>query len=301
MSPTVSGTVTDQQGNATSWSASWAVTDPTPKVSIGMSAPANIWDQRLAEVGAAGITSRRIFADLTSTGRDQQSLVDEAVAAGMRPVLSYKLPRLPADQGGGYRISEALAGTFDGWVNSLGIFLASKNAPIEVTFHHEPRGDLSPAQFIALQKRYIPLVRKSANIECGIFLNGWLLDGSTSAKAEFASYTDSDLLDMLDWFGIDAYHEGTPEAPNATKTPGNRIRLTRAWLDARGRQSMPIGIGEYNGHTAAAVADAGEAALSVGGMRFCCVWNSTAGEYIPLSSSRLAAFQTTKADPRAQQ
>lgn len=264
---------------------------------IGMSAPSSLWSQRLAEVGPAGVKARRIFADLTSTGQDQASLIGAAVSAGMLPVVSYKLPV----SGGAYRITEALAGSFDAWVNSLGNYLDGLNVPVAAVFHHEPRGDLTPAQFIALNKRYTPLVRKSSDIKVGCFLNGFLLDGSSSAQAEFASYTDATLLNLWDWFGIDAYHAGTITDPDPVKTPGARIRLTCEWLQARGLPDKPVGIGEYNGHTAAAVADAGEASLSEAQVWFSCVWNSDGGSFSPLTGTRLTAFQATKADPRARQ
>jgi hypothetical protein len=295
---TVSVTARDSSGATATTSASYTVSTtppPTDKVIIGMSAPRDLWAQRLSEVGATGIKARRIFADLTSNGRDQSDLIAEAVNAGMLPVLSYKLPRT----GSGYQITEALNGNFDLWVTALGNYLASLNAPVAVVFHHEPRGDLTGPQFISLNKRYIPLVRKSANIKVGCFINGFLLDGSTSAKAEFASFSDAALLAAWDWFGIDAYHAGDEADPDPEKTPGARIRATRAWLDARGLSAKPIGFGEYNGFTASAVADAGEASLSVPGVWFSCVWNSTGGTFTPLTGARLTAFKATKADPRA--
>jgi hypothetical protein len=296
--PTVSGVVTDKSGNAAPWSVTWTTASSAPLKIIGMSAPRDLWAQRLAEVDPAAITGRRIFCDLTSTGRDQQDLIEYAFDNDMLPVLSYKLPR---DGGGAYRLSEALSGSFDSWVNALGNWLATSAKPVAVVFHHEPRGDLTPADFIALNKRFTPLVRKSGNIKVGCFINGFLLDGSAANKAEFASFSDTALLNLWDWFGIDAYHAGTVTDPDPVKTPGARIRLTADWLAARGLPAKPIGIGEYNGHTAAAVADAGEASLSVPSLWFSMVWNSTAGAFSPLSGTRLDAFRATKADPRALQ
>lgn len=289
----------DGQGNVRSGTGSITTSTPATALKIiGMSAPANLWDQRVAEVGAAGLTARRIFADLTSNGRDQESLIDDAVADGLMPVVSYKLPR---DGNGDYRITDALAGVFDPWVNALGNFLDSLGVQVAVIFHHEPRGDLSPSDFVALNKRFTPLVRKSADIRVGCFINGFLLDGSASAKAEFASYSDMALLNLWDWFGIDAYHGGTPTDPDPVKTPGSRIRLTADWLAARGLPDKPVGIGEYNGYTAAAIADAGEALLSEPSVWFGNVWNAQGTTSTPLTGDRLTAFKATKADPRAAQ
>lgn len=283
----------DSQGNVASGSGS--LETGSGGVLIGMSAPADLWDQRVAEVGPEGLTCRRIFADLVSNGRDQSALISEAVVDGQMPVVSYKLPR---DASGNYRLADALSGAFDGWVTNLRNYLNGIGVEVAVVVHHEPRGDLTPAQYIALNKRYIPLL-KTPRVKPGCFMNGFLLDGSASAKAEFDSFFDTPLLTAFDWFGIDAYHAGTSSAPDPDKTPGARIRLTRQWLNAKGFPNKPIGIGEYNGHTAAAVADAGEALLSTSNVWFGCVWNSTAGAFVPLTGSRLTAFRNTKSDPRA--
>ena len=55
-----------------------------------MSSPASVWDARVAEVGA-GLKARRIFADLAGGPTSQIKLVEEAHAAGMLPVISYKV------------------------------------------------------------------------------------------------------------------------------------------------------------------------------------------------------------------
>ena len=57
---------------------------------FGMSAPVDQWDRALASVGA-GVTSRRIFADLGLGANNQLSLVASAHRAGLLPVISYKV------------------------------------------------------------------------------------------------------------------------------------------------------------------------------------------------------------------
>jgi hypothetical protein len=66
-----------------------------------------------------------------------------------------------------------------------------------------------------------------------------------------------------------------------------------------GHPDKPIGLGEYNGFTAEAVAEAGEVILSTPDLWFAAVWNSTAGNHVPLEGDRITAFQRTKADARA--
>ncbi|KRF04709.1 hypothetical protein ASG88_21105 [Nocardioides sp. Soil777] len=57
---------------------------------IGMSAMPGAWDQKVAEVGP-GLSARRIFADLANGASSQMKMVEEAHAAGMLPVISYKV------------------------------------------------------------------------------------------------------------------------------------------------------------------------------------------------------------------
>lgn len=57
---------------------------------IGMSSPVDVWAQRVREVGP-GLAARRIFADLGSGATSQLKLVEQAHAAGMLPVISYKV------------------------------------------------------------------------------------------------------------------------------------------------------------------------------------------------------------------
>ena len=62
---------------------------------------------------------------------------------------------------------------------------------------------------------------------------------------------------------------------------------------------MPLGVGEYNGYSAATIGAAGEALMSTPNVWFGCLWNSTGGKGLTLTGDRLAAFQATLADPRS--
>lgn len=61
---------------------------------------------------------------------------------------------------------------------------------------------------------------------------------------------------------------------------------------------MLIGVGEYNGYSAATIRAAGEGFLSTPQVWFACMWNSTTGKGHTLTGDRLAAFKATLADPR---
>ncbi len=255
----------------------------TPKV-IGMSAPANMWDTRIQEVGANGVRARRIFADLSESGSSQLPLIRKAIADGMTPVISYKVPNPATLANGGY----------DTWLATLRTQLNDLNAPVTATFWHEPHGNMDPAVFRAASLRFFNGV-DSPDIAVGPILNGWLLDRRV---ADFASYTDADLLNKWEFVAVDSYQSGTPTNPG-TDMPARAIPLLENWMDSVGHPNTPLGLGEYNGFSAKAIADAGEILLSTPEVWFGLTWNSTAGAYAPLTSDRITAFQNTKADPRA--
>lgn len=255
-----------------------------PTKMIGMSAPARLWDQRIREVGSNGVTARRIFADLSSSGGSQMSLVREAIADGMMPVISYKVPNPATLANGGY----------DNWLATLRTQLNSLDAPVTATFWHEPHGDMQPAVFRAASLKFFNGV-DSPSIAVGPILNGWLLDRKVST---FAALTDANLLNKWEFVAVDSYHSGTPAKPGPAM-PARAIPLLENWMDSVGHPNKPLGIGEYNGFTAKAVAEAGEIILSTPEVWFGVAWNSTAGNHTPLAGDRITAFQRTKTDPRA--
>lgn len=252
-----------------------------------MSAPANLWSQRLSEVGRCGLEARRIFGDLTSSGDDKMSTIREAIANGMMPVVSYKVPSVATAGQGGY----------DAWAQRAAGLLDALDVPIAVTIWHEPNGDMTGAQFVAMHERLIPIFKRG-QLTVGPILNGFLLDNA-SGTAIFNSFTSSTLMNTWDWFGFDIY----ANANNPTKNPGDRIPLLVNYLTSKGEATMPILIGEYNGHIASTVARTGEQILATPTVWLAMIWNAdgrgTARATV-LSGERLTAFQATKADDRAQ-
>jgi hypothetical protein len=260
---------------------------------IGMSSPSDQWDQRLEEVGPDGITARRIFISQLKAGADDQmDLANDAAEAGMTPVVSFKVAN----------VSEAKKGTYDSWVAQLRDNLTAITSSAIVVCHHEPYGDLSGPDFVALNQRYAPILKESAAISFGCFLNGWLLDNK---QAEFTSFTSDQLLAEgwgwgWDFMGIDTYESGEMDDPGNIK-PADRGPKLVDWLTDQGHPDKPIGIGEYNGYSAETIAEAGEMWLSLPTVAFACMWNATEGKGYALEGERLGAFQITKADPRVVQ
>jgi hypothetical protein len=250
---------------------------------IGMSSPAPVWSQRIAQVGA-GVSARRIFADLAKGAYDQIDLVEAAHRAGMMPVVSYKV----GGDGAG-----AAAGRFNGVAAKAAAKLASYGRPTTVTYWHEPSPDISPAHYIAGSKQLLPIF-KQGKVKVGPFLNGWLLDRKVST---LSSYSPDELFRLWDWFGIDTYESGTMASPGAIK-PADRIPKLVDFVTARGFNHS-LGIGEYNGYSAQTITDAGNAILHHPQVSFGCMWNSTIGKGYTLTGARLEAFKQTLASPAA--
>ncbi|MEQ6900988.1 hypothetical protein [Nocardioides sp. YIM 152588] len=250
---------------------------------LGMSAPASLWDQRLGEVGSCGVGARRIFASLQADGRARASEIEATLAAGMMPVVSYKVPS----------VDTLIAGGYDAWLDATGAYLAGLGEQVTATFWHEPHGDMPVADFRAGSRRFLDRVQ-SATTAVGPILNGWLLDRRVD---DFAAYTSPGLLRDWDFVGVDSYHSGTASAPGPL-LPARAVPLLAEWLDEQGFPDKPIGLGEYNGYSADALTEAGEMLLSTPELWFGLVWNSTGDKYVPLTGDRLTAFRETKDDPR---
>jgi hypothetical protein len=261
-----------------------------PKKIIGMSAPAAEWSARLAEVGTSGLKARRIFCDLADGANDNQATTEQALNAGMMPVLSYKV---------GGNITGALAGQYDTVAQQTAARLKGYNKQIAVTFWHEPNPDITASQFLALHRRYLPIFQ-SPTVKVGPILNGWLLDNQVST---FTSFTATDLLDAWDFFGLDIYAMGEKGQPSTWSLgPARIIPKLKTWMADRGRSSMPVLIGEYNGWTAAHISEMGTAMLGLPQFWTGLVFNSDNGNKgLVLSGDRLTAFKATKADSRVQQ
>ncbi len=246
---------------------------------VGMSAPVEDWAERHALVGP-GVGARRIFADLADGPTSQLRLVREAHAAGQLPVISYKA---------GGDVADVLAGRFDAVAAEAAARLASFGKHTAVTFWHEPHGNMTPAEYVAASKRLVPILKRGgAKLKVGPLLNGWLLDRQADL---FAQYAPDELLRKWDWFGLDTYESGTMESPGSVK-PASRIPAARQFLASRGFD-LPIGIGEYNGYSAATITEAGNALLDTDNVWFGCLWNTTGGKGVELSGDRLTAFRGT--------
>jgi hypothetical protein len=269
---------------AVAYTVAGATPEPTPATTlVGMSAPADAWDARLAAVGA-GVAARRIYADLAGGYLSQIKTVEQAHADGMMPVISYKV---------GGDVAGAVNGAYNAVAEQAAIKLASYGRPTAVSFWHEPYRDLSPADHVAASKQILPSFKRG-ELRVGPILNGFLLDNQVDT---FGAFTPDEMFGLWDYVGIDTYEGGTAANPGPRK-PADRIYELRSYLSSRG-YAHPIGVGEYNGFSATTIAAAGEALLGTPDVWFGILWNAAADEDWVLSGDRLAAFQQTLADPRA--
>jgi hypothetical protein len=255
-----------------------------------MSAPADQWSARLSETGP--VYARRLFGDLSNTTRTISTARSE-IAAGRYPILSFKLPN--NDWVG------AASGRYDSQLRSLRDKLAALPGPLFVTIHHEPNGDGTAADFARMQRRVLPILRTPTNVDAGVIMNGfiWSPRSFGASDAEIAEWLPADVRGLSEVVAADFYHGGTPSNPG--EDPAPKIRGLSAWATRVG-DVKKLGIGEYNGHTAAAIAAAGDAFLADPRYAFASIFNSSEnnreGVNWVLQGDRLASFRQTVATSR---
>ena len=114
--------------------------------------------------------------------------------AGRIPWLSYKLSVSWAD---------AASGKADAATKALATQLATVPGPVWVALHHEPEGDGNLPDWVALQKRLLPLLAAAPNVRTTIILTAWdTFDSKNSAYSLNALWPGN----MVDIMGFDAYN-----------------------------------------------------------------------------------------------
>lgn len=259
------------------------------------------WDARVAEVGGpCGLETRRVYAELSPSGTDKGPLIENILADGMIPVISYKLPALATNDAP----QRLVNGEYDAWLRATNTYLSGLDANLTVTYWHEPlRGDnadkgMTPALFRAGSQKFLDFI-DSPTIAHGPILQGWPLDDPAD-HPEFASYTSAALLAQWDFFGVDSYQSGTVAAPG-NLMPGRAITAVETWLDGQNQPDMPILLGEYNAFTGAALTSAEQQIFETPELWTAIVWNTngTNGLGTILTGDRTSAFAATKSHANA--
>lgn len=246
-----------------------------------MSAPAVDWSTRLTDVGGK-VYARRVFGQLSSPST-VLNLAKTAASAAEVPIVSFKVPDNDW--------VSAAGGKYDTQVKSAAATLATLPVKPFLAIHHEPQGDGNAADFAAMQRHLLPII-KAAGCGAGVIVNGfwWNTGNSGSTDAEIAAWLPSDVLDLCDVVAADFYQSSPMGEPSGSKMANMGKWATRVGV-------KQLGVGEYNGYTASAIKSGGDAALADPRFVFACVWNSDATgvpEFV-LSGASLVAFKATLA------
>lgn len=281
-SPSTPSTSAPSSGSSSSPSAPTTPTS-TANDKFGMSAPADKWNERLAQVGSAHIKFRRIFLQDFD---DSLTKVSEAINAGMTPVISWKT--------GGYSWAQVAAGSADSKLNSLVARLNAISGPKFLAIHHEPAGDGSASDYVAMQLHALPILKTANNVTVGVIGNGWWWSARNQGytDAEIAQWIPSSLKNICDVIAADTYQDEGLEEDGSVKA----ARLA-AWAKRTGGVNA-VGIGEFNGFTASSITNVMNVVKADPLFKWALVWNSgPSGLGTPLEGARLQAFITGKSTP----
>ncbi len=188
--PTMSGSTTTATPSAT----------PTSTPTLNSQAPyvgasiQNNGDPSAMEASAGRTLGlRRTYWNYSNIASSIRSATADA-NAGRIPWLSYKLPGSWAD---------AAAGKADAQTKELAKQLATVPGEVWVAIHHEPEGDGNLSDWVALQKRLLPLLAAAPNVRTSIILTAWdTFDSKNSAYSLDALWPGN----MVSILGMDAYN-----------------------------------------------------------------------------------------------
>jgi hypothetical protein len=275
------GAVTRGTGN--SGTADSAKAAPTPaqsaKALLGMSAPANVWDQRVKEVGV-GLQARRIFLNSLTAS---MNLPTQACNDGLYPIISFKT--------GGYSWSQVAAGDADAALKAMAAKLAALPCDAFVAIHHEPNGDGTPADWSAMQVHALPILGADPGVQVGVIGNGWWWSSMKRglSDAEIAQWIPPSVIKVSDVIAGDTYQSSTTGEGSAVK-----IKNMSAWAKRVGGVKA-LGIGEFNAPTATGIADTMNALAADPLFAWACLWNANESFATVLTGARLSAFKSALA------
>lgn len=248
---------------------------PGKKALLGMSAPGNLWDARVKEVGP-GLQARRIFYGDFGAGL---SLTQRACADGMYPIISFKT--------GGYSWAQVAAGAADADLRALASRLAGLHCKLFVAIHHEPAKDGAAADWAAMQEHALPLLKANTDISVGVIGNGWWWSATAQGytDAEIAQYITPRVKAVSDVIASDTYQTSVDGEESAPKM----IRMGE-WARRTGGVKA-LGVGEFNGPTAIGITHATQALANDPLFAWGCLWNADGGVATVLVGDRLDAFR----------
>lgn len=253
---------------------------------LGMSAPADLWDTRKAQVEATGgrLQARRIF--FKSLTVNPTTMIRAARAEGLLPVVSYKL--------GSYSWGQVASGAADADLVTLANRIRSASPlPVVVILHHEPDAQSTPpdqgeggtsAEFAGMYRRAVPILKAAGNVAVWTCMNGWWWTNQPRklTDAQINVWLPPDVRGMLDGISADFYTD-----QGETETSVMKARNMVAWAKRVGVKVL--GGGEVNGFRPTDLSYLTDYVqtepLYRGG--WALVWNSTHPTYKPLDETGL--------------
>lgn len=258
-----------------------ATTPPTGSTGekFGASAPASEWSSRVANFGGTEhIKYRRIYY---TSFTDSVNLVKQSIADGITPVISYKT--------GKWSWSQVASGAADADLQTMIKNLNSVPGAKFVAIHHEPAKDGTEADWANMQLHALPIIKRGASqVSVGVIGNGWwwskLANGLSDA--EIAKWLPANLIAICDVVGADTYEDVDQKEDSSVK-----IASLVAWSKRVGGVKA-LGIGEWNGQSAASITRTMNAIKKEPLVKWALVWdNDDSGVGLRLSGARLDAFK----------
>jgi len=158
-------------------------------------------------------------------------------AAGRLPWISFKPP---SDKPGGWRALSS--GKYDADLRARARRYAAFSKPVIVTFNHEPQNDNTgtPAEFAQAWTRIHDVMKSETGLKNVVsvpIIGEWVFN-PVNKGPDPEAYVTSAVLSRCHFLGVDLYQNESGQ--------GYSVRLDRVlkWLDARGRSSMMVGVGE---------------------------------------------------------
>jgi hypothetical protein len=245
------------------------------KAKLGMSAPVEVWDKRVKEVGS-GLQARRIFL---SSFNSSLSMPTKACNTGMYPVISFKT--------GSYSWHQVAHGKADAKLRSMAKKLAALPCHVFVAVHHEPYGDGSAKSWSRMQAHALPILGKHKGVKVGVIANGWWWSKAKHrlTKAQIRKWIPRSVIAVSDVIAADTYQSSVTGEEASVKMK----RMAR-WARRVGGVKA-LGVAEFNSPTAIGITHAVHELATEPLFAWGCIWNTTYSFASVLTGARLTAFR----------
>lgn len=167
---------------------------PPGQAYVGVTAPSAAAVDAVQQWAGARLAIRRTYWGAQDTSR-AVAAAREDLSAGRIPWLSFKLP---------FAWDQMASGAGDSWARQLANELGGLPGPVWVALHHEPEGDGTIADWVAMQRRLGPMLHAQSNVAFSIIVTGWnqLYSGNPEFSLD-ALWPGDGFVDLV---GFDPYN-----------------------------------------------------------------------------------------------